>query len=77
MVQGKILQGRTIKGGEGGRQAEEVLHTYFMTETGGQNVYTHPGARVLKCAPPIHVIPLQRNQPLAFTSHSIQAQVTI
>ena len=39
-------------------------------------LYAHPGARVLKYAPPIHSIPLWPNQPRTFTSHSIQAQVT-
>ena len=39
-------------------------------------VHAHPGARVLKYAPPIHSIPLPPNQYInrTFTSHSIQAK---
>ena len=38
--------------------------------------YAHLGVRVLKCAPPVHSIPLRPNRPRTFTGHSIQAQVT-
>ena len=36
-----------------------------------KKLYAHPGARVLKCVPPIQGIPLRANQPRTFTSHSI------
>ena len=43
-----------------------------------RKLYAHPGARVLKYAPPIHSIPLRPSQPInrTFTSHSnIRAQI--
>ena len=41
-----------------------------------EELYAHPGVRVLKYAPPIHSIPLWPYQSRTFTSHSIRAQVT-